>query len=219
MTGIVSKVACALVAVVVLSACTSGSGAVKAAASPTAASSKMPSVVGLSLDEAREVLATGGIDKIVVERKVSSMDPSEVLDQSPTSGSTLGGGQVTLVVASSKVRVPRLVGFQQRIAERLLSKMGLKVRFIDREATEGRDGQVLDQTPHPGKSVAPGDEVILVVRDNGCTPGYIPCLLFAPDYDCPGESGDGPAYTKGVVRVTGSDPYNLDPDNDGYGCE
>lgn len=40
----------------------------------------------------------------------------------------------------------------------------------------------------------------------------------ASDYDCAGGSGDGPEYT-GFVRVTGSDPYGLDSDNDGVGCE
>jgi hypothetical protein len=51
-----------------------------------------------------------------------------------------------------------------------------------------------------------------------CTAGYKPCLHPASDYDCAGGSGDGPKYT-GQVRVTGSDPYDLDSDNDGYGCE
>jgi hypothetical protein len=56
-----------------------------------------------------------------------------------------------------------------------------------------------------------------------CTPGYSPCLAYhgGADYDCYGGSGDGPYYTApGVVySVTGSDPYGLDADNDGRGCE
>jgi flagellar hook assembly protein FlgD len=56
-----------------------------------------------------------------------------------------------------------------------------------------------------------------------CTPGYSPCLVNhgGADYDCAGGSGNGPYYTQpGVVyRVTGSDRYGLDADNDGYGCE
>lgn len=51
-----------------------------------------------------------------------------------------------------------------------------------------------------------------------CTAGYSPCLPPASDYDCAGGSGDGPKYT-GRVTVTGSDPYDLDSDNDGVGCE
>jgi hypothetical protein len=51
-----------------------------------------------------------------------------------------------------------------------------------------------------------------------CTPGYSPCLAPASDYDCRGGSGNGPKYT-GPVRVTGSDPYDLDRDGDGKACE
>jgi hypothetical protein len=56
-----------------------------------------------------------------------------------------------------------------------------------------------------------------------CTTGYSPCLVYhgGADYDCAGGSGDGPYYTEpGVVyTVSGSDPYGLDADNDGRGCE
>lgn len=51
-----------------------------------------------------------------------------------------------------------------------------------------------------------------------CTPGYSPCLPPAPDYDCLGGSGDGPAYS-GTVVVTGPDVYGLDRDGDGIGCQ
>jgi resuscitation-promoting factor RpfB len=55
---------------------------------------------------------------------------------------------------------------------------------------------------------------------DNCTPGYDPCLPPASDYDCAGGSGNGPAYT-GLVYVDQSygDPYGLDADGDGVGCE
>jgi hypothetical protein len=52
-----------------------------------------------------------------------------------------------------------------------------------------------------------------------CTPGYSPCVPIASDVDCAGGSGNGPAYVDGPIRVTGDDPYDLDADGDGYGCE
>jgi hypothetical protein len=48
----------------------------------------------------------------------------------------------------------------------------------------------------------------------GCEPGYSPCLPRVGDLNC----SDIPADKK-PVRVTGSDPYGLDNDGDGYGCE
>lgn len=55
--------------------------------------------------------------------------------------------------------------------------------------------------------------------DDRCTPGYDPCIPPGPDVDCAGGRGDGPRYIDGPVYVTGSDPYGLDRDGDGVGCE
>jgi hypothetical protein len=55
--------------------------------------------------------------------------------------------------------------------------------------------------------------------EQSCHPSYDPCLdPNSSDYDCDGGSGDGPDYT-GPVTVKGDDPYGLDSDGDGYGCE
>lgn len=46
----------------------------------------------------------------------------------------------------------------------------------------------------------------------GCNPNYAPCVPnSASDLDCP-QVGH-------PVKVVGSDPYNLDSDGDGHGCE
>lgn len=52
-----------------------------------------------------------------------------------------------------------------------------------------------------------------------CDSNYSGCLdPNASDYDCAGGSGNGPLYT-GEVESRGSDPYGLDADGDGVGCE
>jgi hypothetical protein len=52
-----------------------------------------------------------------------------------------------------------------------------------------------------------------------CVAGYSVCLNpNKSDYDCAGGSGNGPGYVD-AVRVTGSDPFDLDRDGNGYGCE
>ena len=48
-----------------------------------------------------------------------------------------------------------------------------------------------------------------------CHPSYTPCLPVVGDLDC----ADIRALGVAPVRVTGSDPYRLDGDGDGYGCE
>ncbi len=55
-----------------------------------------------------------------------------------------------------------------------------------------------------------------------CHPNYKGACLKtnAGDYDCAGGSGDGPNYVRGPVRVVGGkDPFRLDADRDGIGCE
>ncbi|MEV0325560.1 G5 domain-containing protein [Micromonospora echinospora] len=52
-----------------------------------------------------------------------------------------------------------------------------------------------------------------------CDPNYSGCVPIASDVDCAGGGGNGPAYVTGPVRVIGSDIYDLDRDNDGYGCD
>jgi hypothetical protein len=61
----------------------------------------------------------------------------------------------------------------------------------------GTNGQSRDRKPEPAPTI-------------NCTPGYSPCLIYhgGADYDCAGGSDEG-LYT-GRVRVTGSDPYDLD---------
>ena len=62
-----------------------------------------------------------------------------------------------------------------------------------------------------------------VRSSSNCTPGYAPCLVDhgGADYDCAGGSGNGPYFTAPGITytVSGSDPYDLDADGDGQGCE
>lgn len=55
----------------------------------------------------------------------------------------------------------------------------------------------------------------------GCDPSYPDeCLKSSvSDYDCAGGTGDGPRFAYGPVTVEGSDPYALDSNDDGVGCE
>jgi hypothetical protein len=66
--------------------------------------------------------------------------------------------------------------------------------------------------PEPKPTAAPAPS---------CDPNYSgQCLKSGiGDYDCSSGSGNGPNYVYGTVRVVGSDPFDLDRDDDGIGCE
>ena len=54
-----------------------------------------------------------------------------------------------------------------------------------------------------------------------CDPAYPDACLHdgIGDYDCAGGSGNGPNYVDGPITVRAPDPFDLDRDGDGVGCE
>ena len=75
-------------------------------------------------------------------------------------------------------------------------------------------------TPHRFKSECPkqpdGDHT--PPEPQNCQ-GYVPCLPPGPDVDCKAVGATAPRYVDGPVSVTGDDPYDLDRDRNGWGCE
>lgn len=71
----------------------------------------------------------------------------------------------------------------------------------------------------PAPAPAPAPAAAAHPAGAGCDPNYTPCVPIAPDVDCAGGKGDGPAYVQGPVTVIGTDIYGLDGNGDGIGCE
>jgi hypothetical protein len=73
--------------------------------------------------------------------------------------------------------------------------------------------------PQPTEQAQPTEPQPAPPLASECNPNYAgACLDQSGDYDCAGGSGDGPNFTE-TVQVVGSDPYGLDADGDGVGCE
>jgi flagellar hook assembly protein FlgD len=91
-----------------------------------------------------------------------------------------------------------------------------RIRVIAKTAFQTKNSHWLEVRVHKGDGTTTGPTPT-------CTSGYSPCLIYhnGADYDCAGGGGNGPYYTKpGVVyHVTGSDPYGLDANHNGLGCE
>jgi beta-lactam-binding protein with PASTA domain len=174
-------------------------------------------------------LRTAGLEVGDIDRRPSSKRKDTVLKQGVGEGTELApSSSVALVVAAPYPQVPSVVGRQEASAVRKLKNAGFKVKKTTQTRTSGKDGVVLSQSRAGGTRAKPWSVVRVVIsnvrrspddgRSANCTPGYTPCLPPAYDYDCRGGSGNGPEYT-GPVRVTGSDPYDLDRDGDGKACE
>ena len=201
-----------------------------ASPSPTPSRARVPVLKGLDLVDAKRALRAADLEVGKIERRPSSRRKGTVLEQGVGDGREVKlGSRVPLVVAAPLPRVPESVGKPKASAIRKIRNAGFKVEVTTQTKTTGQDGVVLRQSPTGGKRVKPRSIVRIVISKvernpeprvrRNCTSGYSPCLSPASDYDCAGGSGDGPKYVYGPVRVTGSDPYDLDRDGDGIGCQ
>jgi len=191
----------------------------------------VPDVDGKSVDDATAELEAAGLVVSVETKLTNQHRRGTVVSTAPFPGSSVEvGDTVTLTVAKPLPKVPKVVGKTIANAKRALANAGFEVGKVTRQTSSKRKGTVVSQSPSGGTPAHPGRSVSLVTAKpalsggNGvkCTPGYSPCLPLGPsDYDCAGGSGNGPAYTEpgAVYTVSGSDPYDLDSDNDGSGCE
>jgi hypothetical protein len=200
-----------------------------APSTPTPKRARVPAVEGLGLANAKHKLHAAGLEVGKVDRRRSSKRKDTVLKQGVAKGTKLQpGSSVPLVVAAPLPRVPSVVGKPGASAIRNLKDAGFTVKTTTQTRTTGQNGVVLSQSPSGGTRAKPNSAVRIVISkvqrssdtsaNRNCTPGYSPCLPPASDYDCESGNGNGPKYT-GPVRVTGSDPYDLDRDGDGVGCE
>jgi hypothetical protein len=198
--------------------------------SPPVESASVPDVVGLSLTKAKSQAVQSGF-QVTIEEKYSGKRAGTVLSVDPVAGTALPtGSTLSLTVAKPFPRVPNVVGMKIKAAKRTLEKKHFEVAIKKQTSSQPKD-TVLAQSPTAGTVSRPGRTVTLTIAvppastgggGSNCTPGYSPCLPLGPsDYDCYGGGGNGPAYTQaGVVyHVTGSDPYGLDPNHNGMGCE
>lgn len=169
-----------------------------------------------------------------ISYEFSSSKAGTILAQNPAPGTMMNyGAPFKVTVAKVIPKVPDLVGLSKAKAVKAARNANYEIAIVE-QVSSSKPGTVITMTPSGGSRVIPGGTVTLTIAkkatppppsppadaapSSGCTPGYDPCLPPASDYDCAGGSGDGPKYT-GPVKVTGSDPYGLDTDSDGWGCE
>ena len=192
----------------------------------------VPALAGMSFAHARQMLRSHHLFGGYVERRPSAAPPGTVISQGLRVGKEVAWrSSVPMVIAVPLPRVPAVVGQSATSALQTLRAAGFRTHTVRRTTTSGSEGVVLSESPSSGQPIRPHSVVTIVVahvvrpvvstpsQTQSCTPGYSPCLAPASDYDCAGGSGNGPKYVYGVERVTGADPYDLDADGDGYGCE
>jgi membrane peptidoglycan carboxypeptidase len=136
-------------------------------APPAPEPEKVPDVVGLPQDEAKQVLLEAGFTALV--QPLDSNQPKGIVaDQSPKGGATApAGSAVTIYVSTGqigKVRVPDVVGYTEEDGTQILLNHGLAVSvYYQSTSQQVYDGLILAQNPQGGRRVEAGSTVTIVV--------------------------------------------------------
>jgi beta-lactam-binding protein with PASTA domain len=133
----------------------------------TVAETRVPSLVGRTIVEAEELLATARLSLGRVDKRESGRRAGTVLSQSLKAG-TLASLKTTvsLVIAINEyVTVPLLIGKNIGVAEEQLSTKDLRIGRIIRTRSPEISGIVLEQKPFAKERVPKGTAVDLVVAE------------------------------------------------------
>jgi serine/threonine-protein kinase len=132
-----------------------------------AAATRVPDVVGVSLDSARRALeAAGYAVRVNVPVAHATIPEGHVLGQAPAAGAAEAvGAAVSLTVSAGNRRttVPALLGMPQEDATRALERAGLSVDGIEERPSALARGTVLDARPVPGAMVPVPGGVTLIL--------------------------------------------------------
>jgi serine/threonine-protein kinase len=127
--------------------------AVSLVVSSGAKETTVPTLVGLSLDEARNALIDAGLQLGTVKNVPSAENRNTVTKADPPEATAVPvDSRVNLEVASGENKVPNVVGKTAEEARSLLQQAGFEVEERERESADQAPGTVVDQTPNAGRN-------------------------------------------------------------------
>jgi beta-lactam-binding protein with PASTA domain len=135
---------------------------------------RVPSVVGLPVDEARSILQRVGFGVSTHPEPTSGRRPGIVVGQTPSGGRRAAeGATVTLAVAtrsrSPAATVPNVLGLTRAAAVSAIRSAGFRSEVVTRpedndRAARQRRGRVWGQAPAPGRRARAGTTVTIWVN-------------------------------------------------------
>jgi serine/threonine-protein kinase len=157
---------------------------------------RVPTVVGLSADQAVTKLGQHGYPAVVRTHVSRGSRPGIVLSQSPPPGSKLDRGKpVTIIVARgpTTVDVPNVVGLSVTQAFVRLQAAGLKGKAVE-VASKQAKGQVIRQAPPAGAQARKGSAVLITISKG-------PGVVLVPSVVGMSEAEATAALTRAGFRV------------------
>ena len=167
-------------------------GAVDVTVSAGVEETTVPSLVGLTLDQARQALRENDLD-LGTTNQVPSGDPQgTVVRVDPKEGETVPvGSKVDVRYASGSNRVPDVTGSSAGEARSKLEQAGFAVNETQQETDEAEPGTVVSQSPGAKETQRLGSTVTIVVAtapppEPSPTPTPSPTETLLPTTPAPG---------------------------------
>ncbi|MFB4293545.1 Stk1 family PASTA domain-containing Ser/Thr kinase [Nonomuraea sp. ATR24] len=150
-------------------------------------------LVGMSIDEANQMLSELGL-KGVVEPRASTKAQGKVFQTDPKAGAEVEkGGTVKLFIPKELATVPSVLGMTEQEAKALLESEGFKVKSVP-QPSEQAAGTVIQQNPGEGAKLAPRMTVTIVVSEG-------------PDVSTPTQEPTDDFPTDGLPTDTPTDEF------------
>jgi serine/threonine-protein kinase len=142
----------------------------------------VPSLVGLSLDQAQQALRDAHLAVGDTTSVASDQPRNTVTKVSPKEGETVPTGtKVDLRYASGENKVPDVVGKDEGTARNMLEQAGFTVPSAkEQESADKPAGTVLSQSPSAGETSRLGSTITLVVATTPPTPTETPTPTSTP---------------------------------------
>jgi len=161
----------------------------------------VPSLGGMSLDEAQSALTAARLSPQVIHTFDNTVPKDYVVGFLPVAGTPVPAGStvtvlITAGVLDTPLDVPRVIGLSEDAARGVLRGAGFNPVFFYGSSTRGEVDQVIAQTPGEGNTVAPGSPVLVMVSTGNSTAG-----LPLPNLDGQTENA-----AKTAVQSAGFEP-------------
>lgn len=127
-----------------------------------AVSREMPEVVGLSQQEAEDLLHKAGAEEIRIDEKNAAEPEGTVISSSPAAGEGFSAHSTITLVVAKKAPVPDVVGKAKVEAIAAIENAGYVAETADVES-EKPQNTVIEQDPAPGTKLDPGAKVTLKI--------------------------------------------------------
>jgi beta-lactam-binding protein with PASTA domain/predicted Ser/Thr protein kinase len=127
----------------------------------------VPNVKGKTAADAEAALTAKGLLVSTVQQPSETVKIGFVIDQSPTSGTSVYQGDTVNIYVSTGTEVPDVMGLKEIDAKSAITSKGLTVKVEYQSVADPTDpqlGRVVNENPPPGTMVEPGTQVTITVK-------------------------------------------------------